>query len=268
MHGPWDAPLALQQTLRDEGDPPPLESIAPPERTLTENDGPDVAFQYSCAYSAQIMVLDACWRGLVDTITHAAAREQWLVVLIGVRGYPLGEHRQIGGADQRLFAEQLQVPWLIRFPNSWGLLKRTSCLATHLDLLPTLVQWIDESADFAALTTDGSSVLPLLATVRFPWRDALLSASRSSSSRSIRTSSWSLRWDQSNATAGSSSESVAAGGELFVRPDDRWEANDVAKLCPDVVEELTRAIHHISSCLELDQPLPERVLSGEDAAAV
>lgn len=27
--------------------------------------------------------------------------------------------------------------------------------------------------------------------------------------------------------------------ELYVRPDDRWEANDVAALCPDVVESLT-----------------------------
>jgi hypothetical protein len=34
------------------------------------------------------------------------------------------------------------------------------------------------------------------------------------------------------------SNGVATVSELFVRPDDRWEANDVAKLCPDVVEEL------------------------------
>jgi hypothetical protein len=44
--------------------------------------------------------------------------------------------------------------------------------------------------------------------------------------------------DTASATADASSPSV----EVFVRPDDRWEANDVAKLCPDVVEMLLRQL--------------------------
>jgi len=41
------------------------------------------------------------------------------------------------------------------------------------------------------------------------------------------------------------SESLTADDircQLFVRPDDRWEANDVAGLCPDVVESLLARI--------------------------
>jgi hypothetical protein len=34
--------------------------------------------------------------------------------------------------------------------------------------------------------------------------------------------------------------SANAPAELYVRPDDRWEMNDVAKLCPEVTERLTR----------------------------
>ncbi len=64
----------------------------------------------------------------------------------------------------------------------------------------------------------------------------------------IRTKSWCLRTsatDTDDMSAGeypaSASDATSQQFELFVRPDDRWEANDVSKLCPDVVEELQAA---------------------------
>jgi hypothetical protein len=59
-----------------------------------------------------------------------------------------------------------------------------------------------------------------------------LVATASGGARVIRTAEWTLRTGEN---AGESSETA----QLFVRPDDRWEANDVAALCPDVVDELT-----------------------------
>jgi hypothetical protein len=47
-----------------------------------------------------------------------------------------------------------------------------------------------------------------------------------------------LREDIAEAGRLGTANETAAASELYVRPDDRWEANDVAKLCPDVVEEL------------------------------
>ena len=45
--------------------------------------------------------------------------------------------------------------------------------------------------------------------------------------RAIRTDDWTLRRAAADAPA-----------QLFVRPDDRWEANDVSALCPEVVDDL------------------------------
>ncbi|MEX0585872.1 MAG: sulfatase-like hydrolase/transferase [Pirellulales bacterium] len=225
MYGPWDAPLEMQESLLDEGDPPPVEDVAPPNLAIEAADGPDTAFRYGVAYAAQVMVLDACWEALRDAV--ASNGGEWLVVLMGVRGFPLGEHQRVGGVDGRLFADQLHVPWLMRYPDGTGRLGRCGRLVSPLDLLPTLAEWTDSASGTELARCDGRSVLPLVRSAKSSWRDSLLSSNGATGELAIRTPDWSLRFADG-----------ADSGELFVRPDDRWEANDVAGLCPDVVEEL------------------------------
>ncbi|MEX2310690.1 MAG: sulfatase-like hydrolase/transferase [Pirellulales bacterium] len=230
MYGPWDAPLDLQRALLDESDPPPVENAAPPDFSTGDTHDPDAAFRYGAAYAAQAMALDASWEGLLEAVQSAGVNQEWLVVLLGARGYPLGEHRRIGGDDPRLYAEQLHVPWLMRFPDSRGRLARSGQLASPLDLLPTLMEWIG-GADHAPTKLDGLSVLPLIGSARPAWRESLIAVS-AAGHRAIRTAEWSLRQDAA----------AQQQPELYVRPDDRWEFNDVAKLCPEVLETLTRAM--------------------------
>ncbi|MEX2093847.1 MAG: sulfatase-like hydrolase/transferase [Pirellulales bacterium] len=222
MYGPWDAPLDLQEELlaREEGDPPPADAIHPPDLLLDESD-PDAAFRWSCAYAAQIMALDACIGGLCRTLAEAA-RDNWLVVLSGVRGFPLGEHGRVGGVDGRLYAEQLHVPMLWRFPDSSGRLARSGKLALLADLSPSLLARV--RGEF-----------------RIPERDALFAAGPTGE-RSIRNADWSLRCEPTGAGELPGDDSCC---QLFVRPDDRWEANDVASLCPEVVEGLLARLSEI-----------------------
>lgn len=234
MYGAWDAPLEFQQMLLDDSDPLPIASTSAPDLEVTDGDDPDAPFRYATAYAAQVMALDACWEVLLDALDSAS--DPWLVVLIGARGFPLGEHNRIGGLDSRLFAEQLHVPWLIRFPDNRGRLARSGNLTTHQDLLPTLMDWIDRDHIYDRSTFDGTSVVPLATATNSKWRDALISASLHA--RAIRTPAWCLR-----ETVVANPNAVDRSGnpptlELYVRPDDRWEANDVAKLCPEVVDEL------------------------------
>jgi hypothetical protein len=79
-----------------------------------------------------------------------------------------------------------------------------------------------------------------------PWRDALVAAS-TTGGRSIRTADWSLRSEPIGVTdeqppARATAEADAWHRELYVRPDDRWEANDVANLCRDEVEALSALV--------------------------
>lgn len=216
MYGPWDAPLELQEELlaRDEGDPPPDDVIQPPDLWLDESSDPDAAFRWSCAYAAQMMALDACLTGLLRTIGEKDG-QQWLVVLMGLRGFPLGEHGRIGGVDSRLYAEQLQVPLLWRLPRGRTKLSRSQQLVSLADVPAAML----------------SSIEGGFQTIE---RDAVHSLGPASE-RAIRTAEWSLRCEPASGESVSAEETQC---QLFVRPDDRWEANDVAGLCPDVVESL------------------------------
>ncbi len=75
------------------------------------------------------------------------------------------------------------------------------------------------------------NLLRLADELRPPWRDAayLLSGVH----RAIRTAQWYLRAVWLPDAQGWS------GQELFHKPDDRWEVNDVAVRCPRELEELT-----------------------------
>lgn len=266
LYGLWDAPLELQGSLLDDDDPPAVESIMPPDFVMKPDDDPDVAFRYGCAYAAQTIVLDACWKGLLSAFESDERDDSWLVMLVGARGYPLGEHRRVGGVDSRLYAEQLHVPWLVRFPDLRGRLARSSALASHLDVLPTLLDWIDGAANPALLAFDGQSALSLMDTRSSAARDAILSAN--AAAYSIRTAAWCLREDSSRADAASAAhkesfDRTASFAELYVRPDDRWEANDISKLCSDVVEELQAAATETLRCLSLGESMPRAILPLE-----
>lgn len=221
LHGPWDAPLELQEELlaREEGDPPPEDELQSPDLELTNTSDPDIAFRASCAYAAQVMALDACIAGVCDAI-DAAGRENWLVVLVGLRGFPLGEHGRIGGVGPRLYAEQMHVPLVLRFPAAEHRMSRRGDLTSFADV-PVLLQ--------QALSSQWQP----------PAREAVLS-SDPAGTRAIRTADWSLRSGPPEEIEGQRST------QLFVRPDDRWEANDVAALCPDVVDELLARIGRTS----------------------
>ena len=236
FYGPWDAPLELQEPLlaREEGDPEPTDAVEPPDFLVDAGRGFDAAFRAQCAYAAQVIALDACIAAVLHAVIESRTSQSWLVVFCGVRGFPLGEHGRVGGIDDRMYAEQLHVPMLWRFPGGQGQLARDANLASHLELLPTIVDWIDRGTPPNLIeAANASSLLPRLAHFSAAQRPAAISAS-TSGALSIRTAEWSLRSEPRLAA-----DVETAKAELFVRPDDRWEANDIAGLCPDVVDRLT-----------------------------
>jgi len=56
--------------------------------------------------------------------------------------------------------------------------------------------------------------------------------------RAIRTPAWFLRESQAD---------ESAQNELFAKPDDRWEANEVSSRCGDVVELLAAELNRFEA---------------------
>ncbi|MEX2169356.1 MAG: sulfatase-like hydrolase/transferase [Pirellulales bacterium] len=228
LYGAWDAPHELALSLVEDDDAPPNPSTVAPNLAVDRLAQADDIFAESCRYAAQVMTLDSLLAPLCDLLDTGAAGECLLVVL-GTRGFPLGEHGQLGGVDGRLYSEQLHVPLLIRLPAGEGALSRISHLVQPADLPATILGALDVGGD----SRDGLDLHRLLKDMHAPWRSFSL-ATAAGQSQSIRTPAWYLR---------SADVDPNPSSELFVKPDDHWEANDIASLCPEIAAELSAVAH-------------------------
>lgn len=200
----WDAPRALRERYHEDDDAPLPEFVEPPCKILAANFDPDERWGYALAYAAQISTFDACLDLLLEQLRASAHWSHATLLLCGARGYPLGEHRRVGPVDGSLYGELLHVPWIMRLPNAAQALERRPELLTAEDL--------------ATILQGGES----------PVRERLIFFSSEQES-ALRTRDWFLR------------RTIREGEpriELYVKPDDRWEVNNVHDRCRDVVEEL------------------------------
>jgi arylsulfatase A-like enzyme len=223
FHGAWDAPTELRQSLLDEEDPPAPEFVMPPMR-LETNDHDELLLHRS-AYAAQTMVLDQCIGMLLETLDAAGLTDSTLVALVGCRGFALGEHGAVGSDVRDLYGELTHVPLILRLPGDNSVPPpRSSELVQPTDLLPSLLSWFNVAAELSAgrnlLATDGASVQPV--------REAAY-ASGAAGESALRTHAWSMRQSGDRGKDGDAAGSV----ELFSKPDDRWEANEIADRCPN-----------------------------------
>jgi len=224
--GPWDAPLELRRSLADEDDPAPPDILDPPAERLSDRTDPDHLLGLSCAYGGQVMALDTCLGGFLEAIHAVALSPEPLVVLTSPRGYPLGEHGVVGPEQAPLATELVHAPLLVRFPERQNSLLRCATLAQPCDLSRLLSQWLglDETQD--------SFSVPLLCPDEGhakPVRDFAWTAGDGQSA--LHTPAWTHR---ERAATDDKLPGDPPAAELYVKPDDRWEANNVADLCPSV----------------------------------
>jgi arylsulfatase A-like enzyme len=231
FHGPWDAPLSVRAHLLDEGDPPPPTFLAPPRREATNDH--DEYLMYRAAYAAQTIVLDHCVGGLLRMLADRQKELQTLLVLIGSRGFALGEHGVVGGDRMQLYNETLHVPCLLMTPGADPAPVRWRHLARTIDLVGTLVEWMG-----LAVPSETRWVDLLSSDDANSWRRQFLTAWSSDGEGAIRTRAWMLR----RLPSGQAGE--RGGVELYAKPDDRWEANEVADRCGDVAERLLAVLDH------------------------
>jgi hypothetical protein len=215
----WDAPAGFRQAYCEEGDPPPPTGADVPDRMLAADYDPDELLGIRQSYAGQVTMLDTCLGAMLEFLDGLPIGRETLLTLTSARGFPLGEHRRVGPCDDALFGELVHVPWMMRLPNADDAAMRCQALAEPADLWATLLEcW---SVNGAPHSPTASSVLPLVRGQSSVPHDRLCIAG-SHGQRAIRTPAWYLR--------------AGLEPELFAKPDDRWEVNDVASRCGEVVE--------------------------------
>ena len=220
--------LECRERYWDESDPPLLSTAEVPDRMLPQGFDPDELLVYTQAYAGQIALLDTCLGGFLDVLDELPAAHKTLLAVTASRGLPMGEHLRLGPCDEALHGELVQVPLVLRFrpptmgtclPAPPGATARSQALVEPSDLWATLLDaW--RIAGVPPSPT-GVSLMPLVREEPVATRDRLVVAG-AGQERAIRTPAWYLR--------------KAEPPELYAKPDDLWEVNDVAVRCQEVVD--------------------------------
>ncbi len=250
LGGRWEAPLGYRRRYCEPGDPEPWSAAEVPGLVLPPDADPDEALRLRHAYAGQVSLLDECLGGLLEFVDSSPLAPDTLLAVTSARGFPLGEHRRVGPVDDALYGELVQAPLMVRMPGGVGAAGRSQALVTPADLFATLLEcW---GLPPPGPTPGSRSLLPLVREEAEAVRDRLCMV-HADSERAIRTPAWHLR--------------ECGQPELFAKPDDRWEVNNAADRCPEVVERLSSAYDRYRALLlggRLDElePLDPVLIEG------
>ena len=229
---PWNLPDDLCDVYFDEeeeGEPwlAPLMEIA----TLTI----DEQVELQNTYAAAVTWFDAQLGAIIDDLESAGELEQTLVCVTANAGLPLGEHGAIGQPRAWLHEECVHVPLLMRFPRQEHAGLRLAALTQPLDLLPTFQALLGQSI----AATPGHDLLPLLRAETDAVRPYACSALQigDSSEWALRTSQWALLLPTTVPEGDEPRDS-----QLYVKPADRWEVNDVRQQNQELAEGLEQTL--------------------------
>jgi arylsulfatase A-like enzyme len=144
-------------------------------------------------------------------------------ILSGDAGFPLGEHGAVGPAQAALHEELVHLPLILAWPAGEHAGLRVAELTQPPDLFAMLAELFGHPRTVVGLGRlargNGGSIRTHAACVM----------------KSPRLSTWSVRNREWYLLATDAPEPTR---RLYVKPDDRWEFNDVAQHHPETVAEL------------------------------
>jgi arylsulfatase A-like enzyme len=247
---PWHLDDELLDAYFDEDDVE--EGLAPwpdPQLGLVNLNAADV-LQLQNTYAAAVTVYDAQLGMLLDRLRERNGLDDILLCVTARSGLPLGEHGMIGVPEPRLHDQLVHVPLLMRFPGAAEAGARIAALTQSVDLLPTCL----ETLASAVPALHGRTLWPLIrgtATELRPYAVAGLRV-HDKESRMLRTLNRALH--------------VAIGDvgrtpQFFVKPEDRWEVNDLYQQQMESADALATALAAFADAVgrpgPLDYPMPD-----------
>jgi arylsulfatase A-like enzyme len=243
---PWNEAEAKAESDVEGGDAeegePPL-WFNPPDGPLDEASDPEALERLQNSYAAMVRGVDDWLGQLFDLLREKGLYDDLCILLTGDCGLPLGDHGQVGDSQPLMHEELLHVPLLLRLPRAEHAGRRVAAFTQSVDLLPTLA----ELFELPARETDGSvprvlqpgqSLLPLARGESAKPREFVCSGlhPRHAAQWSIRTREWHFILAPPPLESGTLSKSD--GNQLYVKPEDRWEVNNVRTQHAEIADQL------------------------------
>ena len=248
LTGSWDAPYSLRCQLADSEDPDPPKFHESPVRTLLSDDDPDERLAYQQACAAQVMMIDRFLGVILEMVQTSTLSDSTIFCVSSTRGFPLGEHLAVGWGSSCLNNEAVHVPMMIRLPDrpefTFAKCARLSHLLQPVCLSGILFDWFQSVSQVRERL---SNMLNQFPDAQRQWVVSNASESQAIQSQSIQTAAWKLIRSQNGEV------------QLYAKPDDLWESNNVSRRCPAIVEQLSG---WLDQCVE-KAILPDSVLPEE-----
>jgi arylsulfatase A-like enzyme len=223
--------------------------------------GDDTRFlRLHSTYAAAGTYLDAGVGELLEALQHPVGGDEVLVLVSADCGQALGEHGVVGAVRPWLHDEVLHLPLIVRLPGAAEAGRRVSALTQAVDLAPTLADVFDAPLPAA----HGHSLLPLVygeaGQVR-PYACAGLEVG-GAIDWALRTPAWAFLLP-----AQAPPDGPPRGAQLYVKPDDRWEVNNVVQHHLELAEHLEQTLRDFVAATRRPGPLQAPVLRDVEAEA-
>jgi arylsulfatase A-like enzyme len=274
LQPPWDVPEEYQEpyfsaeTADDEDEEDEeAEEASEPLTPLTDmpvgliDAGDDTLYlSLQASYAAVVTYLDAGIGPLLEALDGLEGGDEVLLLFTTDIGPNLGEHGVIGPIRAWLHDETIHLPLLVRLPSGAEAGRRVNALTQAVDLAATLADWFQTPLADA----HGRSLLPLargeVEAIR-PYACAARQVGEAIE-YALRTPEWAfllpVRADTDDATR---------SPRLYVKPEDRWEVNDVLQHHLDLAEQLEQILRDFVTMSCQSGPLQAPPLPESEAAA-
>jgi hypothetical protein len=228
-------PDAEPEEDEEGGEAEPLTPLMDPAREVVAAANDRLFLRLQRTYGGAVTLLDEGVGVLLEGMEEHGLLDEAALVVTSDRGFALGEHGLVGDALDIPHEERVHVPLLVRLPGATGSGLRVAELTQAVDLMPTLLSAFGLPVP---AVVQGHDLLPLCRGEGGPVRPYACCGlgSGGAVAWAIRTPDWALLLP---APAG---PTLAAPPRLYVKPDDRWEVNDVLQ-------------HHLELAQHLEQTL-------------
>jgi hypothetical protein len=253
---PWELPADFETmylVALEEDEEEPLAPLIHPASGLLEASDDTTAYRAQRTYAAAVTFLDACLGQLLEYLQGEGLLEETLILLTTDRGFPLGEHGAIGECRPWLHEELVHLPLLLRLPGGQEAGRRASALTQPVDLMPTLL----DAFRVQPPGTHGKNLLPLVRGEGSEPRAYACSGLRVGEEWewSLRTADWAFLLP-----GPSPAGERPRGRQLYVKPDDRWEVNNVVQHHLDFADHLEATLRAFAATSRQPGPLAAPVL--------
>ncbi|MFO0956108.1 MAG: sulfatase [Isosphaeraceae bacterium] len=251
-HGPWDPPQPFRDRYAafepdefeagEEGDlieeeedfdDPGLEDVrilidtpaGPVGDVLSEEE----LLRIRRTYAGCVSLLDDRIGALMQGLKGLGRLEDTLIIFTADQGEPLGEHGYVRRYLPWLHEELVHTPLVIRLPGAQRGGRRHRALVQTVDLFPTILSWLNLPIPEE---THGQDLLPLIRGESTKVRDYACMG-MDVEEFAIRTTLWHYILP-----VAADPEDPPRAPQLYRKPEDRWEQNDVAEQNPEVADQL------------------------------